>query len=168
MMGDVTQQWGWNRVKVAEAALDEPEVSVPSEPNGTFIGSGAMFEGTLKLRGNFRIDSEFRGELRTDGKIVIGPSGSVVGDIRANEVEVLGAVLGDVWARRVLILRAGSRLHGTVTTACLEMERHAFFNGTTVMTEPQRRSIARWSDTSANSSSAVNPNQAESSAARAT
>jgi cytoskeletal protein CcmA (bactofilin family) len=162
-MGDTTQQWGWNRVKLAESDTDESVVSVPSEPSGTFIGSGALFEGTLKLRGNFQIDSEFRGELRTEGKIVIGPSGSVVGDIRANEVEVLGAVLGDVSARRVLVLRAGSRLHGTVTTACLEIERHAFFNGTTVMTEPQRLPTGRAQDAASTSDSSAKQTQAVSS-----
>jgi cytoskeletal protein CcmA (bactofilin family) len=148
MMGDTTHQWSWNRVKLGDET-DLPENEAVQEPSGTYIGSGALFEGTLKLRGNFRIDSEFRGELRTDDKIVIGPSGSVVGDIHANEVEVFGAVLGDVSARRLLTLRSGSRLHGTVNTVCFEVERHAFFNGTTSMTEPQRQSAGRSPDVSA-------------------
>lgn len=164
MMGDSTQQWSWNRVKLAEPELAKSEMSVqePSGPSGTFIGSGALFEGTLKLRGNFRIDSEFRGELRTEGKVVIGPSGSVVGDIHASDVEVFGAVLGDVSARRVLVLRPGSRLHGKVTTVCLEVERHAFFNGTTVMTEPQRLSGGRSLDTGATSGRTLGDESVES------
>jgi cytoskeletal protein CcmA (bactofilin family) len=142
MIGDATLQWDWKRIKLTRPELDESDLSAeePSEPVGTFIGSGALFEGTLQLRRNFRIDSEFRGALRTDGKVVVGPLGAVVGDIQASDVEVFGAVVGDVSARREVILRAGSRLHGGVMTACLEIERHAFFSGNTVMTEPQRLS----------------------------
>jgi len=142
-MSDETLQWGWKRIAVTESQLADPEPEAapdPTRPRSTFIASGALFEGTLRLTGDFQIDSDFRGELRTDGKVVIGPDGSVEGDIHANEVEILGAVVGDVSARRELVLRAGARLHGKVTTACLEIERHAFFTGETMMTEPQRHS----------------------------
>ena len=139
-------QWGWKSVNPAdpEAGPAEPSAPTQSQSSGTFIGAGALFEGTLSLKGDFRIDSEFRGELSTDGKIVVGPQGSVVGDLRGREVEVFGAVVGNVAARRQMILHAGARLHGDIETACLEIERHAFFQGGTRMNEPQaiRRSAS--------------------------
>jgi len=108
----------------------------PESTPGTFIESGARFEGTLKLEGNFRIDNEFQGELTTDGTVVIGASGSVEGNIQARQIEIEGAVVGNVTARRMCILRASGRLHGNVETACLEIERRAFFQGETKMTSP--------------------------------
>ena len=156
-MGKGTLQRGWKNVKMTEPEFAEPDQSAQelSESSGTFIGSGALFEGTLKLRGNFQIDSEFRGEIRTDGKVVVGRSGSVEGDIHASDVEIFGAVVGDFSARRELTLHASSRLHGEITTACLEIERHAFFRGTTAMTEPQK--LSRWQsrDASAVSSTQI-------------
>lgn len=95
-----------------------------------------MFEGTLKLKGDFRIDTEFRGELRTDGTVVVGPLGSIEGDIVARQVEIEGAVVGNITARRLCILRSSARLHGDIQTACVEIERHAFFQGGTRMTQP--------------------------------
>ncbi len=103
---------------------------------GTFIGAGALFQGTLRLTGDFCIDSEFHGSLATDGCLTVGPSGSVEGDIHAREVIVAGAVVGNIVARRQLILRSGARLHGDIETACLEIERHCYFNGRTAMTRP--------------------------------
>jgi len=168
-MGDATLQRGWKRVTATESQSGESIVTkeVPFEQGSTFIASGAHFEGTLTLRGDFQIDSEFRGALCTDGKVVIGPSGTLEGDIRANEVEILGAVVGDVSARRELILRAGSRLHGEITTACLEIERHAFFSGTTEMTEPQRTSRAHSREASSGSASAAGNSPTEPSHASA-
>lgn len=150
-------QWGWKSVRTVEAEEPVETPETPEPVTGTFIGAGALFEGTLSLQGDFRIDSEFRGELCTDGTLVVGPSGSVVGDIRAREVQVFGAVVGDVSARRLLILHPGCRVHGDLDTACLEIERHAFFQGTTRMTEPQarRREEAATSEPAASSPAAV-------------
>ncbi len=118
----------------ADAPSQEPGSACPM--SGTFIGAGALFQGTLRLKGDFCVDSEFHGCLSTDGSLTVGPSGSVEGDIRAREVIVAGAVVGDIVARSQLILRSGARLHGNVETACLEIERHAYFNGRTAMTRP--------------------------------
>lgn len=144
---------GWKRVLAAEplAGLvdaDTPdEEVVPPDPQSlrrTFIAAGARFEGTLTLTGDFHIDTEFRGALETDGTITVGPNGSVVGDIRAREVVICGAVVGDVKAPRQLIVEADGKLHGDIETACLEIQKHAFFQGRTAMTLPQasRRNVA--------------------------
>ena len=145
MAGDRTFRQRWNRVNVLEsvsaAAHDEP-VSASMSPDspgsrGTFIESGAVFEGTLTLTGDFRIDTEFCGKLETNGLIIVGPLGSVVGDIRAREVIIRGAVVGNVLAPRQLVVESTGKLHGDIETACLEIQKHAFFRGNTTMTQPQ-------------------------------
>jgi cytoskeletal protein CcmA (bactofilin family) len=138
--GSIRQHW--NRVSMAapeQEANDDEGISptVASRNAGTFIGPGAIFDGTLTLKGDFRIDTEFRGELATDGMITVGPQGSVVGSIRAREVIIRGAVVGNVHAPRQLIVEAEGKLHGDIETACLEIQKHAFFQGNTAMTKPQ-------------------------------
>ena len=136
--GSIRQHW--NRVQIAESPVDagaELPSSEGSRSAGTFIASGAIFEGTLTLKGDFRIDTEFRGELETDGTITVGPQGTVVGNIRAREVVIGGAVVGNVTAPRQLIVEATGKLHGNIETACLEVQKHAFFKGNTSMTQPQ-------------------------------
>lgn len=127
----------WKAIKTEGAGAPTPERAPSPGPTGTFIGSGARFEGTLHLKGDFCIDSEFHGELETDGTLTVGEEGSVEGQIRARNVEIRGAVVGDVFARRLLVLCAGARLHGDIETACLEVHRNAFFKGTTEMTHPE-------------------------------
>jgi cytoskeletal protein CcmA (bactofilin family) len=133
----------WNRIQIAESpsdldtgSCDEFRPSGGTTADGTFIASGAIFEGTLTLKGDFLIDTEFRGELETDGTITVGLAGTVVGCIRAREVVIRGAVVGDVAAPRQLIIEATGKLHGDIETACLEIKKHAFFKGATTMTQP--------------------------------
>lgn len=136
----------WNRIHLAETSVAPSPDPDPiadehrSEDSGseeTFIASGAIFEGTLTLKGDFRIDTEFRGELETDGTITVGPEGTVVGNIRAREIVIRGAVVGNVFAPRQLVVEASGKLHGNIETACLEIQKHAFFKGSISMTQPQ-------------------------------
>ena len=143
-------QGGWKRFVPGATPAHEPEPAPAelapraeepepeaSRPAGTFISSGAIFEGRLSLRGDFHIDTEYRGSLVTDGTISVGPNGSVEGDIRAREIVIRGAVVGNVKASSQLVLEASGRLHGDIETACLEIRKHAFFKGSTTMTMPQ-------------------------------
>ena len=135
----------WNHIGIAESDSGETEATPAASStclqraDGTFFGEGAVFEGALSLTGDFRIDSEFRGELETDGTIVVGPEGSVVGSIRAREIVIQGAVVGNVTASRQLIVESEAKLHGDIETACLEIQKHAFFIGKTSMIPPLSR-----------------------------
>ena len=103
----------------------------------TFVFQGAEFEGTLRLGASFRIDSDFRGEIVSEGTVTVGPAGGVEATIRAREVVITGAVVGNVTASRQLIIRSGGRLHGDVETPCLEIEKGAVFNGQMKMVRPE-------------------------------
>jgi cytoskeletal protein CcmA (bactofilin family) len=132
----------WNRINVVESPVEvasDADEGPPEESrsNGTFIGSGAIFDGTLTLKGDFLIDTEFRGALETDGTITVGLEGTVVGNIHARQVVIRGAVVGNVTAPRQLIVESTGKLHGNIETACLEIQKHAFFKGSTSMTRPQ-------------------------------
>ena len=127
----------------SEAAPQDASVvpgAPPSEPGDaqTFIEQGAEFEGTLRLRDSFRIDSEFRGEIVSEGRVVVASSAGIEANVCAREVVIAGAIVGDVKAGRQVIIRAGGRLHGNIETPCLEVEKGAFFNGRTSMTRPER------------------------------
>jgi cytoskeletal protein CcmA (bactofilin family) len=135
------RQKDWLRRPLPSRAGEAPgPPSAPPEAAGsarTFIDHGAAFDGTLRLREGLRIDAEFRGAIESEGTVVVGEAAGLVADIRAREVVICGAVVGNVVATRQLTIRAGGRLHGDVETPCLEIEKHAFFNGRTRMARPE-------------------------------
>lgn len=122
---------------------DTKAATDPGTPEGrarghkTFVFEGAEFEGTLRLRESFHIDSEFRGEIVSEGTVTVGETAGVEAKIRAREVIISGAVVGEVFASRQLIIRSRGRLHGDVETPCLEVERGAVFNGRMTMVRPE-------------------------------
>jgi cytoskeletal protein CcmA (bactofilin family) len=134
------RQREWLKRPIGQSA-PEADGSGGAEPaplTRTFIDQGAAFSGTLRLHESLRLDAEFRGAIESEGTVVIGEAAGVEADIRAREVVILGAVVGNVVATRQLTIRAGGRLHGDVETPCLEIEKHAFFNGRTSMARPER------------------------------
>jgi cytoskeletal protein CcmA (bactofilin family) len=135
------QEAAASQTPVTQAAsvepAEHPAKQRPIEGFGTFIGQGAEFVGTLRLSGSFRIDTEFQGEIVTDGKVIVGESGGVESDIRAREVVIAGAVKGNVVATRQLTIRATGRLTGDAESPSLEVERGAFLNGRTTMVRPE-------------------------------
>ncbi len=138
---------GWVRVRKplgellkASAEAETPEAT--AETLHSFIGEGAAFEGTLRLRGTFRIDTEFKGTIESE-TLIVGSSAGVEANIHAREVVISGAVVGNVVASRQLTLRAGARLTGDVETPCLEVEKGAYLNGRTKMVRPEVEAAAK-------------------------
>jgi cytoskeletal protein CcmA (bactofilin family) len=130
---------GWLRRPVGRGVSPTPP-DPPVDPCAglrTFLEPGAEFEGALRLRESIRIEGEFRGEITSEATVVVGENAAVVARVRAREVVIAGAVVGDVVATRTLSIRAGGRLHGDVETPCLEIEKGAVFNGRTHMVRPE-------------------------------
>lgn len=133
-MGWVRKQIGVGDARpAAKPARDQGPVGVVR----TFVGQGAEFEGTLRLREAFRIDGEFRGEIVSQTTVIVGAAAGIQADIRAREVLIAGAVVGNVTASRQLTIRPGGRLTGDVETPCLEIGKGAIFNGRTTMVRPE-------------------------------
>ena len=152
-MDKLGKGWASRSIEHTGASVGAPQGAAPAAPGGaeaesnrlvaasggfgTFIDQGAQFEGTLRLLGPFRIDSEFRGAIESEDKVIVGESGGIESDIRAREIVISGAVVGNVYASRLLIIRNTGRLHGNIEAPCVEIERGAVFNGCTAMVRPE-------------------------------
>lgn len=94
----------------------------------TLIGEGCEFEGNLNLSASTRIDGKVKGNVKSEGMLIIGESGSVEGDISCPEILVHGKVLGNVEAQR-LELKRGASLTGDLKVEVLIIEEGATYNG---------------------------------------
>jgi cytoskeletal protein CcmA (bactofilin family) len=97
------------------------------------IKSGTYIEGIIKASGDIRVDGTLKGTLQTEGKLVIGASGQIDGDIACQSAEIHGAVNGKVTVNEMLSLKASCKLLGDIVVGRLSIEPGAQFSGSCVM-----------------------------------
>lgn len=94
------------------------------------LARGTTVKGDLQTNGNLRIDGEFTGNLTLGGKLVIGESGRVTGDIQCASAEIEGQVkVGKMTVAGLLMLKKTSHVEGSVQVQKLGIEQGAFFAG---------------------------------------
>jgi len=93
------------------------------------IGVGTTIEGSINSNENIRFDGNLIGNLNTKGKVFIGQSGTVTGEIRCKNCEVEGVVDGKIVVEELLSLRSMSKLFGEIKTGKLAIEPGATFTG---------------------------------------
>lgn len=93
------------------------------------IGVGTTMEGSISSNENIRFDGILIGNLTTKGKVFIGQSGKVNGEIRCKNCEVEGVVEGKIIIEELLSLRSMSRVYGEIKTSKLAIEPGAIFTG---------------------------------------
>jgi cytoskeletal protein CcmA (bactofilin family) len=106
--------------------------------NGTavnLISQGTEITGDVKSSGDIRIDGVLNGNLITKGKVVIGPTGRIKGEVECKNSEVSGLVEGKITVSQLLNLKASSQINGTIVTSKLSIEPGAVFTGNCAMKE---------------------------------
>ncbi|MGE5425378.1 MAG: bactofilin family protein [Syntrophothermus sp.] len=106
------------------------EVEVPSI---NLLGSGTIIKGDITLNGDFRIDGTFIGSVNCKGKVVVGPSGQINGDIVCQNADFSGLVEATVKVTELLTLKESARFAGDIVTGKLAIEPGAAFSGNCTM-----------------------------------
>ena len=97
------------------------------------IQKGTHIEGNLRSDSNIRLDGTFVGNLETKGKLVIGKSGSIEGEVSCLNAEIEGKVNGKIIVQDLLSLKSSAVLDGDIYTGNLNIEPGAVFNGSASM-----------------------------------
>jgi cytoskeletal protein CcmA (bactofilin family) len=98
------------------------------------IGVGTEITGDVTTNGDIRFDGLLTGNLKTKGKVVIGETGAVKGEINCKNSVVEGKVEGKISVGELLTLKATSSLTGDIVTRRLAIEPGAKFSGNCSMT----------------------------------
>lgn len=97
------------------------------------IGVGTTIEGEIISNGDVRIDGNLKGNLTTKGKLIIGQTGTIQGDVKCKSSDVSGNILGQIIVNELLSLKASSKIKGDIITNKLSIEPGATFTGTCKM-----------------------------------
>ena len=101
-----------------------------NETNGiNIIGIGTKITGDVNSNGDIRVDGSLHGKLITKGKVVIGETGKVKGEINCKNSDVEGSIEGKITVSQLLSLKTKARIHGDIIATKLAIEPGCSFTG---------------------------------------
>jgi cytoskeletal protein CcmA (bactofilin family) len=110
--------------------LAEPPTQNSGLGGTAVIGEGMTIKGSIHSRQDLFMDGELDGVLIVENcALTIGPHGKVVANARAREVDIQGAVTGNVECTGKTFIRASGRLVGDIRAAGIVIEDGAGFKG---------------------------------------
>lgn len=93
------------------------------------IGAGTAIIGDVTSNGDMRIDGSVKGNISISGKLVLGSSGKIEGDVNCLNADVSGEIHGKVSISELLSLKASAKVMGDIVTGKLSIEPNATFTG---------------------------------------
>ena len=107
-------------------AKTEPVVNVNSISR---ISAGTVIKGEILSPNDIRIDGTFEGRVQSKGRVVVGESAVIKGDIVCENVDLWGKVEGNLFVKDSLSLKEGCIVDGNLHIRRLAVELGATFNG---------------------------------------
>ena len=93
------------------------------------LGEHTVFEGKLSFHGTVRLDGHFKGDISSDGILVIGEHGFVEANITSGSVVIGGEVHGDITAGSGIEILAKGKVYGNIVTPSLIIHEGVIFEG---------------------------------------
>lgn len=106
------------------------------EQINAFLGSDTQFEGKLSFKGVVRIDGRFKGEISTEGTLIVGETAFIESDIHASEIIISGEVSGNIIAEKSIEILAPGRVFGNIKAPSVTISEGVVFEGICQM-QPQ-------------------------------
>ncbi|MBP8033804.1 MAG: polymer-forming cytoskeletal protein [Bacteroidia bacterium] len=97
------------------------------------IGNGTSITGDIKSNGDVRIDGTLKGNISISGKLVVGASGNIEGNVICQNADISGEIHGKINVTELLTLKASAKILGDIVTAKINIEIGATFTGHTNM-----------------------------------
>ena len=93
------------------------------------ISAGTVIKGEILSPTDIRIDGTFEGRVQSKGRVVVGESATIKGDIVCENVDLWGKVDGNLFVKDTLSLKEGCVVDGNLHIRRLAVELGATFNG---------------------------------------
>jgi len=91
------------------------------------LSSDLQFDGNISGGGDLQIDGAIKGDVRV-GRLIVGETGAVEGNVSGDYVEVRGRVVGAISGKQVKLI-ATAYVDGDITAEQMSIDIGAYFQG---------------------------------------
>ncbi len=93
------------------------------------IAEGTVLEGVVHSVKSIRIDGTVKGSVKCLGRVVVGKTGVVDGEVECESADVEGTLNATVEVSGMLEMKATATINGDLTVGKLNVEPGALING---------------------------------------
>lgn len=133
--------------------------SSPAESRlNTLLGDGLILTGEVNFIGGVQVDGNVKGTLKAKedsetGRLIVGETGQIEGNIDAPNIVINGTVKGNVCSNKSINLGSTAIIDGDITYQTLEISPGAVVNGKLLRIEKkQTATVSDFSSSSRNAS----------------
>lgn len=94
-----------------------------------FLGKDTEFEGKLSFTGSVRIDGLFRGEIITQGILIVGETARIESDVHVSHMIISGEFRGHILADEKIEMHKPARVSGNIQAPLIIIEEGVIFEG---------------------------------------
>ncbi len=91
------------------------------------IANGTTFKGDIQTDSDLRIDGVLNGTIQSKGKVIVGETGQMEGEIQCKNADISGKVNANIKIAESLTLKSSAKVNGEVLTKKLSIEEGAIF-----------------------------------------
>ncbi len=95
--------------------------------------------GDIKTKNDIRVDGMIKGKIITTGRLVVGSTAKLEGNVDCVNIDVQGVVIGDILAAGSVSLKDTANVMGNISAASISIEPGAMFNGNCQMLKKEGR-----------------------------
>ena len=103
-------------------------ITSASSSSSNSLIQGTNIEGSIQADKDIRIDGSLRGNLTCKGKVIIGPTGYISGDVQCENAVIEGRFEGVLLVTDVLHVKETAKVEGDVATQKLVVQPGSVFN----------------------------------------
>jgi cytoskeletal protein CcmA (bactofilin family) len=100
-----------------------------------FLGKDTEFEGKLSFGGAVRVDGRFKGEIISDGTLIVGEAAVMEAEVRVSQVIISGEIRGNILAGKRVEIHAPGKVFGNICAPTVVMDEGVVFEGSCSMQE---------------------------------
>lgn len=107
-----------------------PRANTPAPVNQrglSTLSADLQFDGNITGGGDLQIDGAIKGDVRV-GRLIVGETGAVEGNVSGDYVEIRGRVVGAISGKQVKLI-ATAYVDGDITAEQMSIDIGAYFQG---------------------------------------
>lgn len=103
-----------------------------------FLGEDTETEGELSFHGTARIDGAFKGEISSEGSLIIGETADIESNIHTRSIGISGKIRGTIRATEKIEISTSGRVYGDIQAPNLIIHPGAIFEGNCLIFQPNQ------------------------------